>query len=290
MAAKLGANDAAFRLGDQAVSVYLGAVEVYSASATLYFDGAVDSDWDELGNWWLDDQHTVAATSLPTSADSVVATASITAGGQTVVDFTMFGNFINIAGTLTVTGNATFNGASRNDGTIIGDVTFNDASFNEPTGTVTGNATFNGESGNNGTVTGNATFNDDAINASNGTVTGDATFSGAAALDEESSDAISSNDGEITGNATFNAFSANTGTVAGTATFNSNSENGGLVSAAEFRGTANHFGSVDQDADFYDSSVFNEGDVGGTATFFDSACYISGTAGTFVPDPPPACE
>jgi hypothetical protein len=31
------------------------------------------------------------------------------------------------------------------------------------------------------------------------------------------------------------------------------------------------------------------GDVSGTATFTGSACYVDGTAGTFVPDPPPEC-
>jgi len=31
------------------------------------------------------------------------------------------------------------------------------------------------------------------------------------------------------------------------------------------------------------------GDVTGTATFTGSGCYTSGTAGTFDPDPPPAC-
>ena len=61
----------------------------------------------------------------------------------------------------------------------------------------------------------------------------------------------------ITGNATFNESSYNAGTITGNATFN-------------------------------DSSL-NNGNVTGTATFNDSACNFEGTAGTFVPAPPPNC-
>ena len=163
MAAKLGANDAAFRLGNQAVSVYLGAVEVYSPGVTLYFNGAVDGDWAELGNWWLDSGHTVAAPSLPAAGDSVIATATIdsnSGGAVTVVNFTLddpdnAAIYLDIS--ITVTGNATFNGSSYNDGTVTGNATFNDDSAN--VGTVTGNATFNDDSANVGTVTGTITDN-----------------------------------------------------------------------------------------------------------------------------------
>jgi hypothetical protein len=177
-------------LGDRPVSVYfngasaslpvqgvfLGGVQVFptgTAAAILYFDGAVDGAWTTVGNWWLDDAHTHPAGRLPTSDESVVASAHIEASGQTVVDFTLNdpseGDFFDLGGTLTVTGMATFTGEAVNDnGTIIGNATFNDSSDNS--GTVTGNATFNGSSANNGTITGNATFNDSSINA--GTVTG----------------------------------------------------------------------------------------------------------------------
>ena len=150
MAAKLGANDAAFRLGNQAVSVYLGAVEVYTPLVTLYFDGAVDGDWAELGNWWQDSGHTVAATALPTAADSVVVGSSIdlNSGSEpTVVNFTITDGFLEIP--VTVTGMATFS----NSATL---------GF---TGTITGNATFNDTVQNFGTVTGTATFTGSACNA-----------------------------------------------------------------------------------------------------------------------------
>jgi len=196
MAAKLGSDDVSFRLGaGEVAAVYLGSQEVWSAvpvPATLYFNNAAsDGAWTTVGNWWLDDEHTVAAGRLPTEIDSVVASATITASGQTVVDFTMNDpNFTgpNFAGTLTVTGNATFNDNSGNVGTVNGNATFNDNSFNN--GTVTGNATFNDTSVNLGTVTGDATFNDSSGNL--GTVTGDATFTGSACN-------IGTVDGAITG-------------------------------------------------------------------------------------------
>jgi hypothetical protein len=149
--------------------VFLGPVQVFptgTAAAILYFDGAVDDDWTEVGNWWLDDAHTQPAGRLPTSADSVVVTGvSITASGQTVSDFTLNDPEIDgpsLNGTLMVTGIATFNGDSFNFGTVTGNATFNDSSYNQ--NTVTGDATFNDVSQNLGTVTGTATFNDSACN------------------------------------------------------------------------------------------------------------------------------
>jgi hypothetical protein len=158
MALKLGNTTASLYLGSTPVAAYLGSEQVYSAvqAATLYFNGAVDDDWAEVGNWWLDDEHTQAAGRLPTSADSVVATAVlIIASGQTVVNFTLNdpeGEVHELFGTLIVTGNATFNGASFFNG-----------------GTINGDATFNDNSRNNGTVTGTATFNDSACNGDDGT-------------------------------------------------------------------------------------------------------------------------
>jgi hypothetical protein len=170
MAVKLGDDDVSFRFGGiQVDAIYLGTEEVWSAvplgPATLYFNGAVDGDWTTLGNWWLNPEHTSSAGRLPTSADSVVASATVTASGQTVVDFAMNdpegdGFFLN--GTLTVSGVATFNGFSNNSGTITGNAVFNDDSANGDT--VTGDAAFNDNSFNSGNVTGTATFTGSACN------------------------------------------------------------------------------------------------------------------------------
>jgi hypothetical protein len=167
MSVKLGNTTASLYLGSTPVAAYLGAVQVYSAAATLYFNGAVDDDWAEVGNWWLDAEHTEPAGRLPTSDESVVATGvNINASGQTVVDFTFDdpeGNQPSLLGNLSVTGIATFTGESFNYATVTGNATFNDSSANEG-GTVTGNATFNDSSSHGGTVTGTATFTGSACN------------------------------------------------------------------------------------------------------------------------------
>jgi hypothetical protein len=87
--------------------------------ATFYFNGAVDSDWATLGNWWTSDAFTTQAAALPASGDSVVVTGNIdtNSGSEpTVVNLTCTSpeyasGRISIA--VTVTGNATFNGESR---------------------------------------------------------------------------------------------------------------------------------------------------------------------------------
>jgi hypothetical protein len=62
-----------------------------------------------------------------------------------------------------------------------------------------------------------------------------------------------------------------------------------ITGNAVFSANAAHLGTVTGNATFNDNSV-NFGSVTGTATFNDSACnFADGTAGTFVPDPPPAC-
>ena len=136
--------------------------------ATLYYNGAVDSDWNTLGNWWTSSAFATQASALPTSSDSVVLSATCdTNGGSepTVVNFTLndpSSGAYYIAIAFTVTGNATFNGSSYNDSTVTGNATFNDNSYNSGTGTVTGNATFTESSYTStpagGTITGIVTF------------------------------------------------------------------------------------------------------------------------------------
>lgn len=189
--------------------------------ATLYFNGAVDGEWTELGNWWTDDNFTTQATSLPTSADNVIASNDIESNSgsePTVANFTLTARAASLwessyLGTaITVTGMATFNDGSDNYGTITGYATFNDYSSNN--GTITGYATFNDYSSNNVTVGGNATFNHRSRNSRN--VTGDATFND-----------ISSNDNVIIGDAVFNNYSSNNnfGVINGNAVFNNGSIN-----------------------------------------------------------------
>ena len=240
-----------------------------ATSKVLYFNGAVDSDWNTLGNWWLDSNFTVHATHLPRSIDSVIAssTISINSGSQpTVVDFTLLDPdyndypYLNIE--ITVTDNATFNDSSTNYGTINGNATFN-GSYNE--GIINGNATFNNSSYNNTTINGNATFNDTSFN----------------------------DYGTINGNATFNGSSTNTfGTVYGDATFNDNTVNSGgnITVDAVFNDSTINDGVVYGNAIFNNNST-NNGFVANIATFNDLSCNNppGGTATTFIPDPPPSC-
>jgi hypothetical protein len=114
------------------------------------------------------------------------------------------------------------------------------------------------------TVTGMAIFNDDVVNQ--GIINGNATFNN-----------NSFNQGNIIGDAIFNDDSVNNdGIVTGNATFNDNS----------FSQNDCEFGS----AIFNDNSQMGPYTVViGVATFTGSACKNGGTAGTFVPDPPPEC-
>ena len=213
--------------------------------ATLYFNGAVDSDWDEIGNWWTSGAFTTQASSLPTSSDSVVLSATCdtnSGSAPTVVNLTFNDSYseyyIGIA--ITVTGNATFNERSFNNGTLTGNATFNDSSSNQDSSTVTGDATFNDSSYNYGTVTGDATFNDSSANNGGSTVTGDATFN----------DSSYNYYGTVTENATFNHSSYNYyGTVTENATFNDSSYNQGTVTGdATFNHSSLNYGTVNGDA------------------------------------------
>jgi hypothetical protein len=165
--------------------------------ATFYFNGAVDSNWDTLGNWWTDNNHTIPALALPTSSDSAIISYGIDSGNEpTILNLTVNGAYISTI-TITVTGNAifnlgsslrqsaqlngnvTFNGASFIDGTgavVVGDVIFNTGSFNG--GYIDGNATFNGDSYNQATIDGNATFNNSSYNNVLDSISGTITVGG----------------------------------------------------------------------------------------------------------------
>ena len=274
--------------------------------ATLYFNGAVDSDWATLGNWWEDDAFTVPATSLPTSGDSVIASADIwgnsSGSAPTLVDFTMNAGVLGIP--ITVTGNAIFNGnAIVNFCTITGNATFNDYSYNY-SGTVSGDATCNDYSLNDCYVSGDATFNDYSCNGGwfgNGRVFGHATFN-------DSSINNPYGYGGRCDTATFNGGSYNKGTVYGLAVFNDYSYSdfiqagpyrADLQGDAVFNGFAYNTGPIAGNATFNDDSYHQgasvvvsvnwwpqwgvvTGNISGTATFRDRAANKSAVIGTLV--------
>jgi hypothetical protein len=142
--------------------------------ATLYFNGAVDSEWTELDNWWTDATFTTPATSLPSSSDNVIASASIASnsGSEPTVANLTVQNYSSLGIIITVTGMATFNENSRLEGTITGDCTFNHTSRHDSVGNIIGNCIFNdnaifkGDTSNN-IVSGSITFNNNSQNITN---------------------------------------------------------------------------------------------------------------------------
>lgn len=173
----LGSTPVSLKLGAQDVAGYLGDTAVTVVARTLYFTGAVDNDWAELGNWFDDAEGAFAASSLPTAVDSVVALEDVDENGgdePTVANLTVDGKpYQEFSIDITVTGLATFGG--DNDGvgyapyvTLTGNAVFNSTvAASSLYGTVIGNATFNGVSRllSSGNVTGTATFNEDACNS-----------------------------------------------------------------------------------------------------------------------------
>lgn len=217
--------------------------------ATFYFNGAVDSEWTNLGNWWMDDQFTVPATSLPTSADSVIATANITSNSgsePTLTNFTITGFYLYLSINLTVTGEAAINNGTFIYGTITGNVTLN--TFPTLYGTINGNVTLNdGSFISQGVINGDVTFNDYSFNL----------------------------DGTINGNCTFNDFTYNIGTVNGDAIFNHNSYNAvSVIGNATFNNSSYNEGGVSGNATFQGSSYNSStATIGGTETYTNRTTY-----------------
>ncbi len=46
-------------------------------SRTLYFNGAANSSWSTLANWWQNSNYTIQAASLPTIIDNVIIRSTV---------------------------------------------------------------------------------------------------------------------------------------------------------------------------------------------------------------------
>lgn len=115
---------------------------------TLYFNNAVNTSLNTLGNYWLNEGCTTPAAALPTASDDIILPASNLngAGGSATC------NSITLSG-----GSQILNGA-----TITGDVILNGSSW-WSWSTVTGDLTLNGTSrAIGGSLTGNASIHDSA--------------------------------------------------------------------------------------------------------------------------------
>jgi len=193
--------------------------------ATLYYNAAVDTDWNNISNWWIDSLHTIPATNLPTSIDDVVLSGTCdnnTGDTPTVANIICESCVFYIA--FIATNSATFNNGSSTDGggTVLGDAIFNDYSENYSIN-VNGYAIFNNMSWNRGTLNGNTILNNSYTSS---------IINGAVTLNY-----ISTNEGTINGNATFNDNSFNAGMIFGNATFNHSSFAYPTSAGASYGGT-----------------------------------------------------
>jgi hypothetical protein len=251
--------------------------------ATLYYNAAVDTAWDTLGNWWNDIGFSDPALALPADGDDVQIYAQMDSGPSTSVtlnsiyvgagyvqmvftgavgnayfDGTNNAGYVNgnaifnnsgQASGASTSGNCIFNGSCVNYGGIGGDATFNDYSYNTNVGadgSIGGNATFNDHSYNDGaTINGNAIFNNDSYNQ--GVVSGNATFN-------DNSYNESGLGNGVSGDAAFNDYSYNGGNCYANATFNDYSYN--YV-----------FALIGGNATFNAPYTYNDGEVTGTAYF-----------------------
>lgn len=110
--------------------------------AIFYFNGAVNDNWTELGNWWTDDSFTTQADNLPSNSDSVIIYSDLSSnsgGDPTIVNLTVESGVIGI--NITVSNIATFNNYSANYAIITGNAIFND--YSVLIGQIYGDATFN---------------------------------------------------------------------------------------------------------------------------------------------------
>jgi hypothetical protein len=243
--------------------------------ATLYFNNAIDGDWQTLGNWWTDPSCVTPyeAVSLPSSSDNIHIIGNmdgesgvlVNSGSVPTVNNVLVygpGPNVYISIELTVTGLATFDGGNaylytdspENEYAIInGNCQFiNGASIyqsnNVDDAVVNGNATFYHDSYNHGTVVQTAIFYNSSYN-DYGIINGNAIFYGSS---------YHRGDGLI-GDAVFNDYSYQdtNSTVGGNAIFNDHASNNG---------------SIDQDAIFNNDAFNNSnGAVYGNGTFYNNS-------------------
>ena len=188
-------------VGDDNITATLS-ITPDAVARTLYYNAAVSTDWNDLGNWWTNAGMSTQATTLPTALDDVILTGSVVTntGGaievSTLAMTTVAGGYV-LGVDVTISGGGGYNGIFTNSSigagvTVTGYCEFIGSQSGgvgaaSNSGTITGNALFTGDVGvlpcvvaapveNIGTVSGNAVFNGNSRNASTGTVTGSCTF------------------------------------------------------------------------------------------------------------------
>jgi hypothetical protein len=232
--------------------------------------GTQDSDWNEELNWYIDDTCTINTTGIPFAGVSVsllgdtspvvdlnnwIKPLSINSTGLTGsantsgVIFTSTGTPITSLSSVTITGNATFNGDSYNNGTILGTSTYNGNSYISSYGVNSGNVILNtayyGPRPTSSVMT--ISLNDLSLGVAGNILTSD----GVTPMTDFNFSGSVQNYTSITGNATFSDSSTNQATINGNATFTGSTANGGTING---------------NATFYNNRAFNMGTVNGTST------------------------
>jgi hypothetical protein len=224
--------------------------------------GTANTNWFNASNWYINADCATGhkANSYPKNSDntvilqgSVAPIVSTSGLLPSIIDSTGLTGAAKISGlifssinnSVVITGNATFNGTSVNNGTV------------------TGNATFNSRSRNAGTIGGNMIINSTYYNATVPT-THTFTVSGSAVWSGTVSGTIYASDG-ITAITDFN--------------FTDSSRNTSVImSTSTFSIGASNTNTVNSNATFTDSKSFSIGTVNGTVTLSGSNQTITGNS------------
>jgi hypothetical protein len=264
--------------------------------ATLYYNAAVDTDWNTLGNWWSDSIYSVPATSLPSSADDVIMIADCltnSGSGAIVNTLTFDGGPFNgsvSGGTATLGINITVIQVSEYytiamiidaflTGTLTASKVYLTGSYYSGinNGIINGSVLLNSLGYNNGTINGNATFGAGGYNNGSGSVNGNAIFEASSVnegyIGNNATFIDMINYGYVNGNAIFYGGATNSNTINQHATFNDYSYNnfGGAVTGDATFNDSSYNDGVTGNATFNDTSYNNYGTVDGDATFNDSS-------------------
>ena len=249
--------------------------------ANLYFNAAVDNDWDTLLNWWSDASFTIPSIALPATGDTVYIAADMYTGPSVpvtlnhiyVADASTGGGAFLVRLNVNITSDVTFFDLSGTlgSGQFVGNVIFNDSSYNDIYFAITGAVTFNDSSYNAdaAVITGATTFNDSSYNV--GIINGATTFN-----------YLSSNSGIVTGNCIFNGSSFNTALASGTATFNDSSYNnaGGLVDYETIFNDSSYNAGDLYDVSTFNNLSYNSGTIYSGGVTFNNSSYNTGGVGT----------
>ncbi len=256
-----------------------------------YFNNAVSSNWNDIGNWWLNSSFTQSAGGLPQSGDTVYIGATVGTSPTTPISLgniyvasstTGGGSFsVNLTG---ASGPTHFFSSSTNNGLVNGVMhIYGNRGFSQvnASGTYNNSIYFHNNSHNDTTISDDVVFYDNSYNASNGTVSGNAEFDG-----------TNINDGSISGVSSVVLGAS----LSGGGSFTGNVSNAGIISGGIFNGVVTNLssaildgsvtnriemifnagsyissnGQISGDAQFNATSS-NRGVVSGTSTFYDNS-------------------